>query len=108
MDVGGPWILVAGLFYYTLLFWPAAVANYTFSFLLGRRFAAHPSFRSWRYAPVIFPVAGILFYLTIDSFEARQQVGLWWSILIAISLLPAALFIVLFGLTRRKTKATRK
>lgn len=100
MDVEGLAVLMVGIFFYLILFPFLSFPNIIFSFLLVRTWWKEPSRKRIRYLSLFFPVAGVLFYLTIDTFEAKNLASLWLLILAFISLLPVYLYF--------KTRATSK
>lgn len=98
MIMDGIFTGIATLFFsifYLLLFPYLSIPNILFSSNLVRLLKNSKKHKKLRFIPVLFPIGGILFYLTIDLFEARNLYALWFAILSIISLAPALLYLFL-------------
>jgi hypothetical protein len=86
-------LLAMGLIFYFTLFLFLSLPNVIFSLLLTRLLKAKNN--TYYLVPLLFPIAGVLFYLTVDYFEKHQLGGLWIAVLTVISLMPVILFFLI-------------
>ncbi len=94
MDMSGPGVILVGIFFYFLLMPYLSLPNVVFSFMLANKLNQHPKYAKLRNLALLFPIAGVGFYLTVDLFETWNLGGLWMLLLAGLSLTPVFLYLV--------------
>jgi sulfite exporter TauE/SafE len=89
-----------GMIFYLTLFSFLSVPNILASNALVQLAMKRSRKKYIRHLPMIFPIAGLAFYMTIDIFEANNLFVLWFVILAIISFAPVVIYFAL-----RKAKA---